>query len=208
MTNELVTLESVSEQIDYGLTASATQKNTGVRFLRITDIQDDGVNWDAVPYCECSKSDAKQWALEKGDILFARTGSVGKSYLIGESPRGAVFASYLIRVRLDRDVIYPPFLAYFFRTQNYWRQITEAAVGGVQLGVNATKLSELRVPVVRLPEQRRIAALLDRTDRLLKLRRYASRMSDTFLESAFVEMFGEITRNTKRMGSPEVLGLR
>lgn len=189
------TLESVSEKIDYGLTASATEKNTGIKFLRITDIQDDRVNWNTVPFCECSEADAKQFALGQGEILFARTGSVGKSYLVNTIPPRAVFASYLIRVRLNQDVVHPPFLAYFFRSQNYWRQITETAVGGIQLGVNATKLSELRIPLIPLPEQRRIAALLDKADRLRRTRRYAAQLSDTFLPAVFVQVFGDPVPN-------------
>jgi type I restriction enzyme S subunit len=78
-----IPLHSVSEFIDYGLTTSATDANTGVKFLRITDIQDDVVHWENVPYCHCSKEDAKQYELSEGDILFARTGATtGKSYLI------------------------------------------------------------------------------------------------------------------------------
>ncbi len=194
MTSEIVTLESVSDKIDYGLTASATQIKTGVKFLRITDIQDAGVKWSTVPYCECSDADAKRFSLGKGDILFARTGSVGKSYLIDALPQSAVFASYLIRVRPNQEMVYPQFLAYFFRSRDYWRQITETAVGGIQLGVNATKLSELRVPLLPLLEQRRIAGILDRADRLRRMRRYAGQMSEAFLQAVFVRMFGDATQ--------------
>lgn len=203
MTNEMPipyeTLELVSKKIDYGLTASATDKNTGTKFLRITDIQDDGVDWKTVPFCACSEADAKQFALEQGDILFARTGSVGKSFVIPDTPENSVFASYLIRVKLDHDVVLPKYLGYFFRTQEYWRQISETAVGGIQLGVNATKLSELRVPLPPLPEQQRIAALLDRADRLRRTRRYAQELSDSFLQAVFVEMFGDLNANNKNL---------
>ena len=41
-----------------------------------------------------------------------------------------------------------------------------------------------------MPEQRRIAALLEKVDRLRRTRRYARQLSDTFLQSVFLDMFG------------------
>ena len=61
MNYETVTLDDVSEKIDYGLTTSATSSDTGIKFLRITDIQENGVDWQSVPFCECSEKDLKQY---------------------------------------------------------------------------------------------------------------------------------------------------
>jgi type I restriction enzyme S subunit len=82
----------------YGYTESATYEEVGPRFLRITDIQNGHVAWENVPFCNCPNPD--KYLLQKNDILFTRTGATtGKSFLIEECPR-AVFASYLIRLRL------------------------------------------------------------------------------------------------------------
>lgn len=86
--------------INYGYTESASSNPVGPRFLRITDIQDDCVNWDSVPYCKIESADLPKYRLASGDIVFARTGATtGKSFLVDEPPE-AVFASYLIRLRL------------------------------------------------------------------------------------------------------------
>lgn len=47
-----VRLEDISSEIHYGLTASASQKNSSIKFLRITDIQNNSVNWQSVPSCD------------------------------------------------------------------------------------------------------------------------------------------------------------
>lgn len=97
--------------------------------------------------------------LVDGDIVFARTGATtGKSFLVRNPPR-AVFASYLIRLRV-RESVLPDFLWHFFQSGGYWRQIRAKARGGIQPGFNATMLEELLVPLPPLPEQRRIAARL------------------------------------------------
>src|SRR4051812_15425050 len=86
--------------INYGYTESASSEAVGPRFLRITDIQNDKVDWDGVPYCKIAASDLPKYRLASGDIVFARTGATtGKSFLVDDPP-DAVFASYLIRLRL------------------------------------------------------------------------------------------------------------
>ncbi|NLW46991.1 MAG: type I restriction endonuclease subunit S, partial [Firmicutes bacterium] len=74
-------LNDISKKIDYGLTTSSTTDDIGPKFLRITDIQDDNVNWDTVPFCKCSNEENSKYALDIGDIVFARTGATtGKSF--------------------------------------------------------------------------------------------------------------------------------
>ena len=195
MQEKLVSLGTISTKIDYGLTASATERDTGNKFLRITDISEGRVNWADVPYCQCSQRDAKKYELQRGDIVFARTGSVGNSCLVREVPKGAVFASYLIRIRPNKQLVDPVYLSYFFHTPDYWQQIMGAAVGAIHLGLNATKLKQLRIPMLPLPEQQRIAAILAKADRLRRLRRTARDLGDTYLQSVFLEMFGDLITN-------------
>jgi len=181
----------VSAAIQYGYTASAVQRAEGPRFLRITDIQDGAVDWNAVPSCEIDHENIPRFALTKGDIVFARTGATtGKSFLIGQCPP-AVFASYLIRLR-PRDQVQPEFLAFFFQTPEYWQLISENVAGNAQPNCNASKLAALTVPLPPLAEQRRIVsklkALLARLDaarqRLAKLPMILKRFRQSVLAAA------------------------
>ncbi|RME21342.1 MAG: hypothetical protein D6798_18385 [Deltaproteobacteria bacterium] len=188
-------LGNIAEQIDYGLTASA-RDDVGPKFLRITDLQDGRVDWSSVPGCNAT-GDVERYTLGVGDIVVARTGATtGKSYLIRDCPDGAVFASYLIRVRPGPQA-HPPYLAKFFASAAYWRHITASSNGSAQPGVNASKLRELPVPLPPLPEQRRIAAILDEADALRRKRREALGLLDELLRSAFNEMFGDPVTNPR-----------
>ena len=192
-----VALSDVATSVVYGVTASASQQPLGPKFLRITDIQNGAVNWDDVPWCECDTRSASDARLKTGDIVFARTGATtGKSFLIHECPGDAVFASYLIRVRLG-DAVVPRFVSHFFQTQNYWTQITAGARGVAQPGVNATTLKALKVPLPPLAEQRRIAQILDQAEELRAKRRAALAQLDTLTQSIFLDMFGDPVRNPK-----------
>jgi len=139
------------EKPRYGYTESAKRDPVGPKFLRITDIQNGKVDWDLVPYCECSE--IEKYGLMPGDILFARTGATtGKSFLVQTSPE-AVFASYLIRLRV-KDRVTPEYLYWFFQSPRYWNQVLEKKGGSAQPNMNGRKLANLEV-VIPPPEKQR-----------------------------------------------------
>ena len=147
--------------IRYGYTEKASSEPIGPRFLRITDIKNGGVNWDEVPYCRITDEDFSKYQLEKGDIVFARTGATtGKSFLITESP-DSVFASYLIRVQITDSAILPEFVYLYFQSASYWDMVNAGISGSAQGGFNASKLSELTIPIPPIEEQQRIVSILD-----------------------------------------------
>jgi len=148
-------------KVIYGYTEKASFVEIGPKFLRITDIQDDCVNWDTVPFCKINTSDFEKYKLNDGDIVFARTGATtGKSYLV-KSPPSSVFASYLIKVHIQNKNLIPEYLYLFFQTKKYWDEIRLGVAGAAQGGFNATKLADVEIPLPPLPEQQSIVAILD-----------------------------------------------
>lgn len=180
---EWVRLEDVSTKIHYGYTASADHSTQNVRLLRITDIQDNKVDWETVPGCNARKEFIGQYLLADNDILIARTGgTVGKSYLVQGINIDAVFASYLIRV-VPSGRIDVRFVKYFAEGPLYWKQLYAACSGTGQPNVNGTSLSQLLLALPPLPEQHRIVARIDqlmaRCDAMetLRKKREAQRLS-------------------------------
>jgi type I restriction enzyme S subunit len=152
---------------EYGYTESAVLEPVGPRFLRITDIQNGRVDWNTVPYCPCSDTDAKKYRLAKGDLLVARIGATtGKTFYIEDCPP-AVFASYLIRLR--PRAIDGQFLYYFCQSDLYWSQINAGKGEKLKGGVSGGTLSEIEVNVPPPPEQSQIASLLRKMERLVGL---------------------------------------
>ena len=158
---QIVKLKSISDSIQYGYTESSSKVKIGPKFLRITDIQDNNVMWDNVPYCKINDDIKNRYLLKDGDLVFARTGAtVGKSFLIKGNIPEAVFASYLIRVRVSKK-INEKYLSYFFQSPNYWTQITEGQVGIGQPNVNGTKLGQLNISIAPLEEQQAIVSKVE-----------------------------------------------
>ena len=151
-----VKVADISSVIVYGVSESAKSEGK-FKLLRITDIQDNAVNWNTVPYTDYPESKSENYILQAGDILFARTGAtVGKSYLVDDAvPKNAIYASYLIKVRVSNMII-PQYVKYFFESGFYWEQIANNSVGVGQPNVNGSSLGNLWVPIPPIQEQRRI----------------------------------------------------
>jgi len=144
-------LEKLIIGTQYGYNASALQSGKN-KFLRISDITDGKVDWDTVPYCDCSDEDT--YLLDKNDLLIARTGgTTGKSFKIDNPPEKAIFAGYLIRIRANKQND-PDFLNLFLNSYVYWSQVVSLNKGEFRPSVNATKLKNLIVPKIDIEVQR------------------------------------------------------
>ncbi|WP_051048423.1 restriction endonuclease subunit S [Microcystis aeruginosa] len=186
---EIVKLEKVSESISYGITASAYFVPTATKMLRITDIQNGEINWESVPFCSGDKKDIQKYSIVSGDIVFARTGATtGKSFLIRHCPENTLFASYLIRVR-PSSLISPEYLAYFFKTEFYWKQIQQNSSGSAQPGVNSSKLKELLIILPPIELQKGFARLdIFIQNNLMKMNNFLHQQDNLFnslLQKAF-----------------------
>lgn len=147
------TLSHYLESTQYGYTASAAVSGKH-KLVRITDINGGKVLWDQVPYCECDNEG--KYLLKKDDILIARTGgTTGKSFHVVNAPENAVFASYLIRLRL-KDKVDVEFIKAFLNSYIFWSQIVEMKSGSAMPNVNAEKLKKLRLPNCPIDVQKTI----------------------------------------------------
>jgi type I restriction enzyme S subunit len=144
---------------EYGVTAESIEFRPGMpRFVRITDIDDAG---NLLPEVVGTDSpDAADLLLKEGDFLFARSGSVGKSYLYKPRDGHCTFGNYLIRFRPDVEKLLPDYLNAFTRCSFYWRWVAAAARTSTQPNINADEYSELPVILPRPEEQQAINAFV------------------------------------------------
>lgn len=158
---EWTTVNTIAKSILYGVSESA--KTSGrYKLLRITDIQNNSVQWNTVPYTDFDTNKAESYLLNDGDILFARTGAtVGKSYLVQGLKEEAIYASYLIRVQ-TYDAVLPQYVKFYFESGYYWEQIVQESVGVGQPNVNGTILGNLNIPIPPIHEQDRIVSELSK----------------------------------------------
>lgn len=187
------TVKNISENIQYGYTAKAADKGNA-QFLRITDIQDNNIDWSGVPFVELSEKEIEKYKLNENDLVFARSGATaGKSILVKSPPEKAIFASYLIRIVPNEKIIQPEYLELFFRSPAYWDIVRANAAGAAQPNINGTKLGEFQIPIPRLEIQKRIVGEMEsisvRVTDLKKLLidkvNYLNLAKSSILDSAF-----------------------
>ncbi len=158
---EWTQIKEISSSILYGVSESAKSKGR-YKLLRITDIQDNKVNWDTVPYTDFDDKKATAYILQNNDILFARTGAtVGKSYLVQNLSVLSIYASYLIRIQVSKEIL-SQYIKYYFESGYYWEQISASSLGIGQPNVNGTLLGGLNIPLPPLAEQQRIVAEVEK----------------------------------------------
>lgn len=199
-------LGDITEKNQYGYTAKAEQ-NGKIKYLRITDIQDNKVNWKTVPFCSIDEKDLEKFKLKENDIVVTRTGATtGKSFLIESINCEAVFASYLIRIRALNGL--PKFLWNYMKANIYWKQITEFSSGIAQPGVNAQKLENLLLPLPPLNEQKRIVEKLDslfeKTGRIKEIIEEVKEKTSSRREAVLSKAFtGELTEKWRAENKTE-----
>jgi type I restriction enzyme, S subunit len=156
----IATLGEICSKPQYGWTTRAS-KSGYIKYLRTTDISDGNLDWHSVPFCEVVPADVEKYHVKKNDILVSRAGSVGVSFRVEDVPYETVFASYLIRFN-TLDGILSKYVEYYLRSESYWRSISEFSAGIAIPNVNASKLSELNLPLAPTNEQRRIVEKLEK----------------------------------------------
>lgn len=155
-------LGDVCENVEYG-TSVKSQKTGKIPVLRMGNIQDGRLDWYDLVYTSDDK-EIQKYTLRKNDILFNRTNSeelVGKTAIYkGERP--AIFAGYLIRINIKKDLIDPDFLNIILNSKKlreYGFSVMTSSVN--QANISGSKLKEYLVIFPPLPEQKRIVAKLD-----------------------------------------------
>lgn len=148
------------ESGQYGLSVPSTVFN-GIRYLRITDITEDGgLNTDCVS-ADIEFVDRK-FLLQDGDVLFARTGATVGKTLVYKSAMGACsYAGYLIRYRPNTQIILPQILYYITHSADYYDWVWKSQKKSTLPNINAKMYNNYVISVPGISEQKKILALLD-----------------------------------------------
>jgi len=95
--------------------------------------------------------------------------------------------------------VHPPFLRHFLTSDIFHKKFmnTTAGVGGSLVRARPTEVGNIEIPLPSLPEQKRIAAILDKADAIRRKRQQAIQLADDFLRAVFLDTFGDPVTNPK-----------
>lgn len=118
---------------------------TDIRYIRITDIDDHGnlqnENWKTAERID------KKYALTRNDLLFARSGTVGKAFIHKKEDGEAIFAGYLIRFRFDETRVNPHFVFYYTLLSRYMLWVRAIQRPSVQSNINSREFKAFEIPL-------------------------------------------------------------
>ncbi|MBE6338732.1 MAG: hypothetical protein E7068_08040 [Lentimicrobiaceae bacterium] len=175
-------LSSLSNhKLSYGSGASAVEYDGKVRYIRITDIKEDGYLDDNI----MSPNDYEdKYLLNDGDILFARSGAtVGKTYHYKKSDGMAIYAGYLIRFIPNQDLVLPTYIYYYTRSSYYHAFVKKSAQAVAQPNINAKQYGELQVCVPPLSLQQEFASMIEKIERQKELIKHSLQETETLFNS-------------------------
>ena len=108
----------------------------------------------------------KRCCLEKGDVLFSGTGTIGRIAVIEEDPINWGIKEGVYVIKPKQDIILPRYLAHILNSGETIECYKKKVVGSPVSSLPMSELKQLKIPVPSLEEQERIVAILDRFDAL------------------------------------------
>ena len=160
----------------YGIPAPAEDYSSEkVRYLRISDISDDGVLLDNDKK-SVSDENIEKYILEDNDIVFARTGnSTGRAYLYNPSDGELAFAGFLIKYKLDESKVNPIYMKYFTISDFYRQWVKNLSVGSTRGNISAQTFADCPVILPSRNQQNNLSVVLSSLDSKISLNRAINR---------------------------------
>ena len=157
-----ITLNEISSiKGEYGLSVSSKSYDESLgRYIRITDINDDGTlntDWTS----PMTDKNIENYILKEGDILFARTGgTVGKTYKYRLSDGKCSYAGYCIRFRIASEKTNVDYIYAYTKTNEYKNWIKDRQRVGAQPNINSNEYgNELEIPLPPQEKQKEFIEL-------------------------------------------------
>lgn len=190
-----VPLAHVIVDTQYGTSEKANDDGIGLPMLRMGNITyGGGLDLTNLKYIELASCDLERYTVQRGDLLFNRTNSqelVGKMAVWQRDDHFA-FAGYLVRLRVNPAIADPAFVSCWFNTPEMKTLLRTRAKPSINMSnINANEVLTFPIVLPPLPEQRRIAEVLDRAEALRSKRQAVIELLATATQSIFVEMFGD-----------------
>lgn len=194
----LYQLSDCCEFIRDGTHNTPPSMKIGVPVLSATHVKDGYLSYRTDRYA--SENELllfrKRLHPKPGDVLITIVGTIGRTAIITED-RPLIFQRSVCVLRPKKGITDSAYLKYALEAEGVKKQLEREIHQVAQAGVYLEAINNITIPLPPLPEQQRIAAILQKADRVRRLRRYARSLSEGYLQSVFLEMYGDPATNPK-----------
>ncbi|WP_440060811.1 restriction endonuclease subunit S [Pseudomonas syringae] len=194
-------LSDVSEFIRNGASIPQSKEAGGVPITRIESISERVFNPGKCGYAGLGEGEYLEYRLKLGDIMISHINSekhLAKCAIFEDDGFDVIHGMNLLCLRPNQEKIFPKFLFHYLSSSKFIQLIPAITKKSVnQASFTVTAFKTLEVPLPPLPEQKRIAAILDKADAIRRKRQQAIQLADDFLRAVFLDMFGDPVTNPK-----------
>ena len=199
MSHRFRTIEEVCVLVTDGTHYSPPDIGKGIPFLTVKDMNGNGLDFEGSS--KISEEEYKRALLgnsapKNGDVLFSKDGTVGKVHVLKESRRFAVLSSIAI-LRPNTAILDSNYFGHILQMPQTLDQASRKKTGSALRRIILKDLKDVKIPLPSLPEQQRIAAILDKADALRAQRCATLAKLDTLLQATFLHLFGDPVTNPK-----------
>lgn len=138
----------------YGAPYSAIKYDGEIRYIRITDINEDG---NLAEEMVSANAYNETYLLKENDFLIARSGNtVGKTFLYSSEYGPAIFAGYLIKFELNDKIIIPQYLLIYTKSPLFKKWINSNMRVSAQPNINSKQYLDAPIIVPDMEVQEKI----------------------------------------------------
>lgn len=171
--------------------------DSGIPMVTSKNLKPYGIDFEDITYISQEDYEAieRRSRVDDGDILFAMIGTIGNPVLVKKDRPFSIKNVALFKI--DEMKVHAPFFKFMLDSPVITQQLDANSRGGNQKFVSLSSLRNMQIPLPPLPEQKRIAAILDKADAIRRKRQQAVKLTEELLRSVFLDMFGDPVTNPK-----------
>lgn len=183
------------------LVKSGVNKFSGLKKYIATGSLETGKIIDFIEIDYETRPSRANMEVQLNDVLFAKMKDTEKVFLVSENEKKFLFSTGFSVLRVKNyEKVFPAYIFYWLKSSNFQKKKNEECSGATQKAINETRFIKFKLIIPPLPTQKKIAATLEKAEKLQEWRREADGLTDEFLKNTFLEMFGDPINNPKKWG--------
>lgn len=193
------TLKDVCQKITDGTHHSPPNGSEGIPYITAKNIRPFHLDLTELTYVS-PKDHAeiyKRCDPKLGDVLYIKDGVTMGIAAVNRLPYEFSMLSSVALIRPNQTLLDSDFLAAWLNNPDTLRSVLAVQSGSAIRRIVLNQIEEIKILIPPLASQKQIAAIAQKADRFRRTRRYALQLSDTYLQSVFLEMFGDPETNYK-----------
>jgi len=192
-------LSEITTKITDGAHFTPTYVETGVPFLRVTDITESNTSKKFIPQDEHDEL-VKRCHPEKDDVLYSKNGTIGIAKLVDWDWEFSIFVS-LCLIKPKKDVVDPHYLTCFLNSDAAYTQATARSKSGTVTNLHLVDIKTIKIPVPPLATQQAIVAEIEAEQALVAANRELVTRFEQKIQDTLARIWGE----EKETAEPPIL---